>query len=73
LLAAERLGIEPSQCVAIEDSAEGVMSARAAGMLSIAVSAPELAGRPAPDADLIVPDRSEQSAVEVERYILSRA
>ncbi len=37
LLAAERLGIDPTQCVAIEDSPSGVRSATAAGMRVIVV------------------------------------
>jgi HAD superfamily hydrolase (TIGR01509 family) len=36
LEAAHRLGIEPSRCVAIEDSASGIRAARAAGMRVIA-------------------------------------
>ena len=37
LLAAQRLGIEPSRCVAVEDSPSGVRSATAAGMKVIVV------------------------------------
>lgn len=37
LLAAERLGVEPADCVAIEDSPTGVASAEAAGCITIAV------------------------------------
>src|SRR5207253_9987263 len=37
LRAAERLGVAPGECVALEDSAPGVASARAAGMACIAV------------------------------------
>lgn len=37
LATARRLGVEPSACVAIEDSAAGVRSAKAAGMRVIAV------------------------------------
>ena len=37
LRAAERLGAAPEECVALEDSAPGVASARAAGMACIAV------------------------------------
>lgn len=37
LLAAERLGADPTQCVAIEDSPSGVRSATAAGMRVIVV------------------------------------
>lgn len=37
LLAVERLGVDPTQCVAIEDSPSGVRSATAAGMRVIVV------------------------------------
>jgi len=37
LLASERLGIEPSRCLAIEDAEKGIKSARAAGMRVILV------------------------------------
>jgi HAD superfamily hydrolase (TIGR01509 family) len=37
LVAAERLGVDPADCVAIEDSPPGVAAALAAGMLTIAV------------------------------------
>ncbi|MDJ0954650.1 MAG: HAD family hydrolase, partial [Acidimicrobiia bacterium] len=38
LLAAEGLGREPRQCLAVEDTSAGVQSARAAGMKVLAVS-----------------------------------
>ena len=37
LRAAERLGVSPHQCLALEDSAPGVASAKAAGMRCIAI------------------------------------
>ena len=37
LLASSRLGIRPEECIALEDSAPGCQSAKAAGMLTIAV------------------------------------
>jgi mannitol-1-/sugar-/sorbitol-6-/2-deoxyglucose-6-phosphatase len=37
LSAARRLGVEPSRCVALEDSLFGVQAAKAAGMTCIAV------------------------------------
>ena len=37
LAAAERLGVAPAACVAVEDSAPGVAAARAAGMATLAV------------------------------------
>ncbi len=38
LLAAERLGVEPRECVAIEDSPGGVRAARGARMMTLAVT-----------------------------------
>ena len=37
LLAAERLGIDPAQCLALEDSYNGIRSASAAGMMAVMV------------------------------------
>ncbi len=46
LRAAERLGVPPQQCLALEDSEAGVLAATAAGMVTIMV--PEIA-HPAPE------------------------
>jgi HAD superfamily hydrolase (TIGR01509 family) len=40
LEAARRLGVEPNRCVAVEDSRNGILSARAAGMRVIAIPNP---------------------------------
>ena len=40
LLTAKRLGLEPAQCVVIEDSHVGVLAARRAGMFCVAVPNP---------------------------------
>ena len=37
MLAAERLGVEPPQCVVIEDAPAGIIAAGAAGMISVAL------------------------------------
>jgi HAD superfamily hydrolase (TIGR01509 family) len=48
LEAARRLGVDPTRCVAVEDSSNGLRSAHAAGMLVIAT--PNHTFPPAPDA-----------------------
>lgn len=40
LLAARRLGVDPTGCVALEDSSHGLAAARAAGMRAIAIPNP---------------------------------
>ena len=55
LLAASLLGVDPADCVAVEDSATGVASAAAAGCRVIYIGAAELAGSPVQAAQ---PDRA---------------
>src|SRR5919106_3535814 len=59
LRAAERLGVPPGRCLAIEDSLAGIRAAKAAGMVSIAV--PELSAEEAREAgaDLVLDSLKE--------------
>ena len=41
LEAARRLGVEPARCAAVEDSENGILAARAAGMRTIAIPNPQ--------------------------------
>jgi beta-phosphoglucomutase len=45
LLAAERLGVKPSQCAVIEDAPAGIAAARAAGMTAMALTGTALAAK----------------------------
>lgn len=66
LTAAELLGIDPSHCVAIEDSQAGIDAARAAGMTVLAVSRAGLRGA-LTGADLLA---DEVSAADVSGLLL---
>ena len=55
LLAAERLGVDIAKCVAIEDSPNGVLAAKAAGARCVAVPAGMTATLAFDHADVIVP------------------
>lgn len=55
LLAAQGLGVEPSRCLAIEDTPVGIRAARAAGMLVVAVVTPMTAGLDLSQAHHVVP------------------
>jgi HAD superfamily hydrolase (TIGR01509 family) len=54
LAAAAALGVEPSACVVLEDSPNGVAAGRAAGMAVVAVPGPMTAGLDFTAADLVV-------------------
>lgn len=59
LLAAERLGIAPEACIAIEDTPTGLASAKAAGMLTVQVRSSSTAFPPQPAADLVLASLEE--------------
>jgi HAD superfamily hydrolase (TIGR01509 family) len=71
LTVAERLGVDPGACVAVEDSSNGLRSAAAAGMTVVAVPHPKyppdpdalaLAGRVLHGLDELTPDLVNQAA-----------
>jgi sugar-phosphatase len=68
LTAARKLGVDPAACVALEDSPNGVLAAKAAGMKCIAVPEPVLRGDPR----LARADAVIDSLTEVNAELLSR-
>lgn len=73
LLALERLGVPPDRAVALEDSVNGLMSARAAGLRCIVGPATYTAGDPFPDDCLQVGDFTHVASVEaLERLLEGR-
>jgi beta-phosphoglucomutase len=71
LLAAQRLGVEPSDCAVIEDAPAGIAAALAGGMTAIA-----LAGTAPPDsltgAHLVVTSLRQLTPEQISKLILSR-
>lgn len=57
LLACERLGVDPTAAIAVEDSPTGVKAAQAAGLACIGV--PSDANHPLPEADYVVGSLAE--------------
>ena len=56
---ARRLGVSPGECVAIEDSINGIVSAKEAGMCCIAVPDSRIATEDYPQADIFRKSISE--------------
>lgn len=59
LLAAQKLGADPGKCIVIEDSANGIAAAKAAGMVCIAYSGPGSENQDQGKADFLITDFSE--------------
>jgi HAD superfamily hydrolase (TIGR01509 family) len=66
LLAAQRLGVAPTACVALEDSHNGVRSAKAAGMACIAVPSALTSSLDFSAADLVVRSLEELTLAAIE-------
>lgn len=62
LRAAEQLGVSPQYCIVFEDSGTGVLSAKSAGMVCIAVPDPPTAG----DKRLCIADRVIDSLADID-------
>lgn len=65
---AERLGVRPEECAAVEDSPNGVLAAKAACMRCIAVPEPPLRGHPW----FAIADAVIESLDEIEETLRSR-
>ena len=59
LLAASKLGVAPELCLAVEDTPRGIGSARAAGMMTIAVRTQSTAGMDVSAAEYVIDGLSE--------------
>ena len=65
---ARRLGVNPGECVAIEDSINGIVSAKEAGMRCIAVPDPRIAKEDYPQADIFRKSVSEIRLEDIKSF-----
>ena len=65
---ARRLGVSPEECVAIEDSINGIVSAKEAGMRCIAVPDPRIATEDYPQADIFRKSVSEIRLEDIKSF-----
>lgn len=59
LLAAEKLGIKPDNCLVVEDSENGIKAAIAAGMTCVAYQSPDADPRKQKEADAVIRNYSQ--------------
>lgn len=69
LLAAERMGVVPARCLVIEDSPNGVLAARSAGMRCVAVPNSVTRHLPMPEAEMVVESLEGLSLGEILRGV----
>jgi beta-phosphoglucomutase-like phosphatase (HAD superfamily) len=69
LKAAADLGVEPRNCIVIEDSPAGIAGAKAAGMICIGFANPNSGRLDLSDADLILDDFSPESRLKVKELV----
>lgn len=62
LLAAERAGVQPEECIVLEDSTNGILAAKAAGMVCIALRSDMSVEQNLSKADMIVGHYDELTA-----------
>ena len=67
--AVARIGVEPARAVAIEDSAGGLSSARAAGLRTIGLTTTSHQSRLAPHADVVLASLDDVTVERIERLI----
>jgi beta-phosphoglucomutase-like phosphatase (HAD superfamily) len=66
LLAAEKIGVSPGQCVAIEDTCHGLQAAKTAGMACIVTPSEYTRDQDFRDADLVVADLDNGSGKHID-------
>lgn len=65
LLCQQRLQVDPAQCVVVEDNRNGLMAAKAAGMICVVTTNPYTASEDFTGADLVVDQLGDGEAINV--------
>lgn len=73
LVAAKKLGIDPSHCAVVEDAPVGLQAARAAGMVAIGLTGTAPREKLAPLADLVVDSLRQLSPTTFHNFLAKRA
>jgi HAD superfamily hydrolase (TIGR01509 family) len=63
LLAAKKIGVDPANCLTVEDSTAGVMSSKAAGMFTVGYKNPTSEGQDVSGADRVISSLTEICAL----------
>jgi len=64
-LASQRLGLEPSECVVVEDSRNGLLAAKAAGMHCVVTTNGYTEDEDFTEADLVVSELGDEPNIQV--------
>jgi beta-phosphoglucomutase len=72
LIAAERMGVRPTQCAVVEDAPAGIQAAKAAGMASIGMASTGRSRAILSEADLVVDSLGDLSREAIRDLILGK-
>lgn len=70
ILAAEKLGLDPSECVVIEDSLIGLQAAQGANMKCVVTHTPSTASQDFDGAEIVLPEAGDELTVDLLKKVV---